>query len=284
MSDSSSQVAPLTARTSIGRDTTLCMSLSGRPGTFGSRFHNSLFGTLGLDYVYKAFTTRDLPAAIAGVRALGIRGCAVSMPFKEACIPLLDRLAPSAHAIDSVNTIVNDDGKLTGHNTDYAAVGLLLDRHRVPTDTPFALRGSGGIAKAVAAALRDAGFRQGSIVARNEHTGRALAQTYGFAYAGDLVPPAARLLVNATPLGMAGGPEAETLAFSTDHVAAARMVFDVVAMPARTPLLRAAESAGVPTIGGDQLIVLQAVRQFELYTGLVPSEAQIAAAAAFALG
>ena len=88
----------------IGRDTTLCMSLAGRPGNFGSRFHNHLYAALGLDYVYKAFTTKDLPGAIGGVRALGIRGCAISMPFKEACIPLLDALAPSAAAIGSVST------------------------------------------------------------------------------------------------------------------------------------------------------------------------------------
>src|ERR1700760_1504334 len=100
-------------RRSIGRDTTLCMSLSGRPGTFGSRFHNHLYGALELDYVYKAFTTTDLPAAIGGIRALGVRGCAISMPFKEAVIPLIDGMGPTARAIESVNTIVNDAGVLT---------------------------------------------------------------------------------------------------------------------------------------------------------------------------
>ena len=77
------------------------------PGNFGTRLHNYLYQALGLDYIYKAFTTQDLAAAIGGVRALGIRGCAVSMPFKEACIPLLDALEPSAARLQSVNTIVN---------------------------------------------------------------------------------------------------------------------------------------------------------------------------------
>src|SRR4051812_41150785 len=94
------------AKPPIGPATRLCMSLARRPGTFGSRFHNRLYERLGLDFVYKAFTTADLPAAIGGVRALGIRGCAISMPFKEAVIPLLDRLEASAAAIDSVNTVV----------------------------------------------------------------------------------------------------------------------------------------------------------------------------------
>jgi shikimate dehydrogenase len=106
----------------IDRDTQLCMSLAGRPGNFGTRFHNFLYRELGLNYVYRAFTTTDLPAAIGGVRALGVRGCAVSMPFKEACIPLVDEMTPSAAAIQSVNTIVNDDGRLIA---DFSASSTL---------------------------------------------------------------------------------------------------------------------------------------------------------------
>src|SRR5208283_4331047 len=86
----------------LGPKTQMCMSLAARPGSFGTRFHNRLYELLGLDFVYKAFTTADLQAAIGGVRALGIRGCAISMPFKEAVIPLLDRLEGSAAAIESV--------------------------------------------------------------------------------------------------------------------------------------------------------------------------------------
>jgi shikimate dehydrogenase len=105
----------------ITRDTTLCVSLAARPSNIGTRFHNFLYDELGLDFVYKAFAPVDLEAAVAGIRGLDIRGAGVSMPFKEACIPLLDELDPSAAAIDSVNTIVNDGGRLRGYNTDYLA-------------------------------------------------------------------------------------------------------------------------------------------------------------------
>lgn len=142
----------------ISKDTQLCMSLSGRPGNFGTRFHNHLYDALGLDFLYKAFTTTDLPAAIAGIRALGIRGCAVSMPFKEACIPYLDQLDASASVLQSVNTIVNEGGALHAYNTDYLAVRQVLTRHQVDPALRFVLRGSGGMARAVAFALRDAGF------------------------------------------------------------------------------------------------------------------------------
>lgn len=270
-------------RLTIGRDTTLCMSLATRPGTFGSRFHNHLYTQLGLDWVYKAFTTTDLPGALAGIRALGVRGCAVSMPFKEACIPLLDGLHASAAAIDSVNTIVNDAGKLTGHNTDYGAIEPLLAKHAVPKSASFAVHGSGGMAKAVVAALRDAGYASGTVVARNATTGRELAERYGYAWApiiGDLRP---RLLVNVTPIGMRGGAESDALAFPAEVIERTDVVFDVVAIPVETPLVREARKRGKAVITGGEVIVLQALEQFVLYTGRRPSTEQVSAAAAYAL-
>jgi shikimate dehydrogenase len=272
-------------RPPLSKDTRLCMSLSGRPGSFGTRFHNHLYDALGLDYVYKAFTTTDLPAAVGGVRALGIRGCAVSMPFKEDVIALVDELDPSAEVIASVNTIVNDDGHLKAFNTDFIAVAALLREHDVPTGAPVLLRGSGGMAKAVAFALREGGFADGTVVARNAVAGPPLAEAAGFAWAAD--PPAdvlGAVLVNATPIGMAGGVESEDLPFPAALVDGAVAVFDVVAEPAETPLIRRARAAGVPVITGAEVVALQAVEQFVLYTGERPSDAQIAAAAAHAAG
>ena len=267
---------------SINRDTQLCMSLSGRPGNFGTRFQNYLYEALDLNYVYKAFTTRDLPAAIAGIRALGIRGCAVSMPFKEACMPLVDHIDASAAAIASINTIVNNDGRLDAYNTDYIAVRKLIEQHGLEADMRLALRGSGGMAKAVACAFRDAGFRHGHIVARNETTGRNLAQTSGFGWAPDMSGVSADLLVNVTPLGMEG-PEKDQLAFGRDDVARAKAVFDVVALPPETPVIKLARSLGKPVMTGAEVIVLQAVEQFVLYTGVRPDDALVARAAAHAL-
>lgn len=257
------------------------MSLAARPGRFGSRFHNALYEMLGLDFVYKAFTTTDLAAAIGGVRALGIRGCAISMPFKEAVIPLLDRLDASAAAIDSVNTIVNDAGHLTGYNTDYSAVAELLNRAGIAAATPFVLRGAGGMAKAVAAALRDRGHRSGTIVARNEGVGRELARSYGYDWAPEAEDLDAALLINATPLGMAGA-DADRLAFSVDQVARAEVVFDVVATPVETPLMQAASRLGRQRISGADVAVLQALEQFVLYTGIRPDDGQVAKAAGLA--
>lgn len=267
----------------IGRDTKLCMSLSARPGNAGSRLHNRLYELLELDYVYKSFSTTNLPAAIGGVRALGIRGCAISMPFKEDVIPLIDRLEPSAQAIESVNTIVNDDGVLSGHNTDYIAARTLLTQRGIDPTTPFLLRGSGGMARAVVAALRDSGFADGTIVARNEAIGRRLAEEYGYRWRSDLPEQGAPLLINVTPLGMEG-PDSAALAFPESLIDGCAIAFDVVALPPETPFLRAARARGKSVISGAEVIVLQAIEQFVLYTGIRPTPAQMREAVLFAHG
>ncbi|KQU03741.1 shikimate dehydrogenase [Rhodococcus sp. Leaf7] len=263
------------------KDTQLCMSLSGRPSNIGTRFHNYLYDELDLNFVYKAFTTTDLPAAVAGIRALGIRGCGVSMPFKEACIEHIDVMHDSASAIDSVNTIVNEDGVLHAYNTDYQAVVDLVARSAFDTSWSVAVTGSGGMAKAVVAALRDSGYTDGTVVARNETTGPALADSYGYRWARSADEVEADLLVNVTPVGMSGGPDADSLPFSTEQIASARGVMDVVAVPSETPLIVAARAAGKPVVTGADVVALQAAAQFTLYTGVTLRSEQIQRASEF---
>lgn len=266
----------------INRDTQLCMSLAGRPGNFGTRFHNYLYEKLGLNFIYKAFTTQDIEAAVKGVRALGIRGCAVSMPFKESCMTFLDAIDPSARVIDSVNTIVNDNGHLTGFNTDYIAVKNLIASHQLDTSARVMIQGSGGMGKAVIAAFRDAGFSDVIIAARNAANGTALAKQYGFQWQAQPEADDIDILVNVTPIGMAGGKESEQLAFNETMVARASVVFDVVALPPETPVIQLAQRLGKKTISGAEVIALQAVEQFVMYTGVRPDDALVAEAAAFA--
>ncbi|BCW72249.1 shikimate 5-dehydrogenase [Arthrobacter sp. NicSoilB8] len=274
----------------LNKDMTLCISLSARPSNNGTRFHNHLYEQLGLNWIYKAFAPTDLAQAIAGVRGLGIRGCAVSMPYKEDVIALVDVMDPSAKAIDSVNTIVNDAGRLTAYNTDYTAIEQLLQRNAVPTDYSVLVLGSGGMAKATVAALRDAGFKDVTVVARNEDTGRALAEQYGFAWSADLGSArsgtgTADMIINVTPIGMAGGmaggPDAEALSYPQEAIDAAKVVFDVVALPAETPLIKAARAAGKTVITGAEVATIQALEQFVLYTGIRPTDEQIRAAEDF---
>jgi shikimate dehydrogenase len=265
----------------LNKDTTLCISLSARPSNNGTRFHNFLYEELGLNWVYKAFAPTDLAQAIAGVRGLGIRGCAISMPYKEDVIALVDRMDASASAIDSVNTIVNDDGVLTAYNTDYSAIAQLIDSNAINPGSSVLLRGSGGMAKATAAAFRDAGFTRVTVIARSEERGRALADLYGFGWAPTLGDATADVLVNVTPIGMAGGLEEHALSFGEEAIAQTSVVFDVVALPAETPLVSAGRMAGKTVITGAEVATLQALEQFVLYTGIRPTPDEVEAAQDF---
>jgi shikimate dehydrogenase len=134
------------------------------------------------------------------------------------------------------------------------------------------------MANAVGAAFRDNGFASGTIVARNAETGRRLADRLGYDYVPDTRP--ADIIVNVTPVGMAGGPEANDTAFGKGLIANAHTVFDVVAMPSETPLIKAARAAGAGVITGAEVIALQAAEQFVRYTGIRPTPEQISAASA----
>jgi shikimate dehydrogenase len=265
----------------LTKDTQLCISLAARPSSIGTRFHNFLFAELGLDFVYKACTTTDLPGAVTGIRALGIRGCGVSMPFKEEAVGLVDSLDPSAEVITSVNTIVNTGGHLRAYNTDYLAVAHLLAERRIPHSASVALKGSGGMAQAVAAALRDGGYAAVTVVARNADAGRALAGRFGATWVSDLGDARPEVLINATPIGMAGGPAEDELPFDERTLRAAEVAFDVVAVPAETPFVRRARDLGLPVITGAEVIALQAAEQFTLYTGVRPSEELVVRAAEY---
>lgn len=264
----------------LNKDMTSCISLAARPSNIGTRFHNYLYDALGLNFVYKAFAPVDLAQAVAGIRGLGIRGAAVSMPYKEDVIALIDVMDASAAAIDSVNTIVNNDGVLTAYNTDYLAIARLLATNAIDPETTVLLRGSGGMAKAVAAAMHDAGFARVTIVARNEERGRALAALYGFAWLAEVGDATAGMLINVTPLGMAGADES-VQSFSDSLVSSAQLVFDVVALPAETPLIKAARAAGKLVITGAEVIAIQAEEQFVLYTGVRPSPELVREASEF---
>jgi len=273
----------------LNKDMKVCISLAQRPTNIGTRFHNFLYDELKLNYIYKAFTTQDLEGAVRGIRALGIRGASISMPFKEAIIPMLDFLEPSAKAIESVNTVLNIDGKLVGSNTDFEAV-LTLVNHAlengsgIDRSAQIIVRGSGGMAKAVVAAFKQADFSNLTVTARNQEAGSTLAVKYGYSFdAAALNIPGFDLLVNVTPVGMTGANESE-LSFSNEMIAAASTVFDVVAFPVETPLVSEASAQGKHLITGAQVIALQAAIQFEKYTGVKITPEQISRASEFSRG
>ena len=247
--------------------------------------HTYWLGKLGLEAEYRAAHVRseDLADYLAGRRAEDAwRGCNVTMPHKQAVMPHLARLHPLAERIGAVNTIVREaDGSLTGYNTDVAGFVEPL-RSCFERDHLFRMArvlGTGGAARAIVAALADENVVI-VLAGRDPAKARALLDELdpgGEHHATDLAHFADPtdfafddragcfdLIVNASPLGMAGQPP---LAFDLSHAPPGSVVYDIVTHPPDTPLLQAARAAGLRTIDGLSMLIGQAAVAFEKFFG-----------------
>jgi shikimate dehydrogenase len=254
---------------------TLCGSLSKHAVGTGAAMHLAGYRALGLPFTYVPFEVTDLPAAIAGMRALGIRGLGISMPYKRDVIPLLDALAPLAERVDAVNTVVNDGGRLTGHNTDAEGAARALEEVRPLGGARVLLLGAGGAARAIAHALGGRGARL-TIVNRSVARARVLAEAVGgaaMAWGEPGVTEDQDVIVNATSMGMAEVDPQSPL--PEQALRPGQIVMDIVYKPIETELIRAAKRRGATAVHGGRMLLHQAARQFELYTGV--AEAPLAA-------
>jgi len=250
--------------------------------TMSPAMHNTAFQTLGLDYTYVPFRVRslELKKAIEGIRGLNLRGLNVTIPHKVAVMQFLDRIDPLAEKIGAVNTIVNDDGILSGYNTD--ATGFLQtlhDKDVEPEDKKVLLLGAGGAARAIGNVLAGEKARITILNRRQELSwaedlARLLMRHYGAKVnAGELTPENLQraiegvdILVNATSLGMS--PDDDQTPVPADLLGANLTVFDVVYNPLETRLLREAKTAGAKTISGLEMLVRQGAGAFEKWTGI----------------
>ncbi len=194
-------------------------------------------------------------------------GLNVTIPYKQAVIPLLDDLSDDARAIGAVNTIVNRDGRLVGHNTDAAGFAALLRHANVaPAGLRCLVLGTGGTSRTVAHVLRSLGAA--SVV----HLSRTPAPPDVIAYAdAPRLCPHAELIVNTTPVGMHPRPDAAPLPL--DPFPGLRAVIDVIYNPLRTRLVLDARSRSIPAEGGLYMLAAQAVHASALFRGIPPAPA-----------
>ena len=249
---------------------TLCGSFAGRASQVGMRVHNAAYRARGLDFTYVAFSIRDAQSAVAAMRALSMRGCAITMPFKETVIPLLDHLDPDAARIGAVNTIVNEEGVLTGYNTDWLAAKQALEEVTALAGKVAVVLGAGGAGRAVCYALAQGGCMvhvYNRTVARAEE----IVTAFGLAAAHPLadLPRLADydLLINATSVGYR---DAANSPIPDDWILPSKVVMDIVPEPLETRLLACASARGAVCVPGWRMRLLQAAAQFQLYTGAVP--------------
>jgi shikimate dehydrogenase len=234
--------------------------------------HNSAFASMGLDWVCVALPVGrgGGQAAVEGMRALGIRGMSVTMPHKADVIAALDELTPTARALGSVNCVLRLDGRLVGDSTDGAGflAGLRDDFGLDPAGRRCVVLGAGGAARAVILALADAGATSVRVVGRTPERAQQAASLAG--PLGSVGGPEdirdAELIVNATPVGMGGGPDVDGLPVDPSLLGADQVVADLIYHPARTPLMAAAEAAGARTSNGLSMLVHQAAVAFTHWT------------------
>jgi shikimate dehydrogenase len=246
-------------------DAALCISVSARPGRFGSTVHTAGYRALGLDYVYLARAAREIAPVIAAVRTLGIRGCSVSMPFKTEVMSHLDALDAVASEVGAVNTVVNEQGRLTGYNTDVGGVVAALQALKRPIASALVL-GAGGMSRAVLVALTRLGVDI-VVSARRRDRAAAIGGDRGCRVVdwNDRTDIRADLLINATSVGMAPDVGETPMPESAlDHF---QIVADVVASPAGTRLLLDSQRRGCVTVSGLEIAFHQALEQFRHYTG-----------------
>lgn len=261
--------------------------------TMSPAMHNAAFEKLGLDYVYVPFLVpkEALGRAIEGIRALGLRGLSVTIPHKVAVLPLLDKLDPLAEKIEAVNTIVNDNGVLTGYNTDASGFLQALAERSIKLEGKRAvILGAGGAARAICFALADQGAstkvlnRRSGMERARELTSRVSELSRSKVRALEMneanlrtVIEESDLLVNATSVGMS--PDDGQTPVPGDLLRAGVVVFDIIYNPIQTRLLKEAEKKGAQTINGIDMLVWQGASAFELWTGAKPPVADMRKAA-----
>ena len=216
-----------------------------------------------------------LPMLLAAARIMGFAGLNVTYPCKQAVVGLLDELSDEARAIGAVNTVVNHDGRLTGHNTDGSGWRRGFESALPDADlSRVVLLGAGGAGSAIAHALLRMRTGQVSIFDRAPGKARTLAKelapVYGnerVAWTDDIAVPMATAtgLVHATPTGMVKLPG---MPLPAQLLRPDCWVAEVVYFPMETELLKAARALGCATVDGGTMAVGQAIGAFELFTGL----------------
>jgi shikimate dehydrogenase len=264
---------------------TRLLALIGHPvsHSLSPEMHNAAFEADGLDYVYVCLDVEpeDLPAAVAGMRALNFRGFNITMPHKRALLPLLDHVDEGARISGAVNTVAIEDSTLHGYNTDGGGLveacreaGVELANRRV------LLLGAGGAAAAVALAFGGEGVGELRVVNRSpEHAvelrdklrraGLEKVEVYPYYGALDEAARGVEIVVNATPLGM---KDTDPLPLPVEYLDGGRIVCDAVYRPrTETALVREARERGARVVTGERMLLYQGVLAQRLWTGREPN-------------
>jgi shikimate dehydrogenase len=241
--------------------------------------HNAALAELGADLVYVAFPipAAQLETAVAGLAAIGVRGFNVTIPHKQAIIPLLSQISPEAQAVGAVNTVWQTEQGWAGTNTDVAGfVAPLKGLGRDWSQAEAVVLGNGGAARAVVAGCAQLGLKSVAVVGRNPDKLKAFQTSWQGSglqppsvYAWDALPellPQADLIVNTTPIGM--HPQVEATPLEAALLARAKggaIAYDLIYTPSPTRFLSLAAQAGLMPLDGLEMLVQQGAAALTLW-------------------
>ncbi|HEY4875115.1 MAG TPA: shikimate dehydrogenase [Puia sp.] len=255
----------------ITAQTKICMVI-GDPvaHSLSPQMHNAGYRAVNIDdqYVYVAskVDVKNIENFIKGVRAMNIRGISCTIPHKIAVMPYLDKIDKTAKKIGAVNTIINDNRKLIGYNTDWLGIITPLEKITTIKNKTVALIGAGGAARAVAYAVTKKGAK---LIIFNRTIEKAvnLAKEFG-GESGSLNVIAkiknADIIINTTSVGLENKNNTVT---PKEYLNEKQIVFDIVYGNEETKLITDAKEKGAKTIAGIEMLLYQGVEQFKLFTG-----------------
>jgi shikimate dehydrogenase len=234
--------------------------------------HDVALKEMGIDGHYSAFCVSDLESAICGIKGMNIRGASVTIPYKVSVMEYLDEVDDAALKIGAVNTIVNNNGRLTGYNTDWLGLMLTIRELMPVKDQTFVIIGAGGTARTAAYGIMKEGGLP-IIVSRTTAKGKNLSNKLNcpFYSLADLGMIKADCMINTTPVGMY--PNIDQSPVEASFLGKYKYVIDVIYNPLKTKLLRDAEANGYRTVSGLDMFVHQGAEQLKLWTGIEPPRA-----------
>ncbi|MCK5229284.1 MAG: shikimate dehydrogenase [Desulfobulbaceae bacterium] len=265
----------------INTATQLCAIIGNPVGhSLSPSIHNAAFLALGLNFVYLAFKVEDVGSALCGMRALNnFRGMSVTIPHKVEVMKYVDEIPDVDRHIGSINTVINNDGLLTGFGTDGpGAHKAIMDAGIELSGKTVLMLGAGGSARAIAFTLaQKAGLSRLILLNNNKERLNRLATDLKNSTNTPIEPEKlstesiaagvkdADLIINTTPVGM--HPNEDASLVPPDLFRPEQAVFDIVYNPLDTKLLTQARERGLKIIRGVEMFINQAVLQFERFTG-----------------
>lgn len=233
--------------------------------------HNAAYNALGIenDFVFTAahVLPENLETAVKGVRALGVRGLTCTIPHKVEVMKFLDSIDPVAKDIGAVNTVLNENGILTGYNTDWVGAVTPLEQKTSLEGKKVAILGAGGASRAIVYGVTQKKATV-TIYNRTLETAKTLAGEFK-AHAKDMKDLSglahADIIINSTSVGM--GDAAGVSLVPPEMLHKDQIVFDAIYKPHQTKLIKDALTAGAEVVYGYEMLLHQGVAQFEIYTG-----------------